>query len=470
MAELLYKANQILTEKQNKLKPEYIKEGVTIFDVEGNYEKPTVEYIDHLSNVNMENLTSTYVFEDDGNGGYIDTMYGHQVKDVIVGKLHFNVLRDEDVVFYISNTGNFSAGGDFKWLLIGNIDTELSLENADDDSSLIYKSYKHISLFGKKVITFNNVTAGEHFVYFKIVTSNKWHSSEQYRIEPRVRSTIYNYVKFYNDLIELTNDTTQAVNTLATCKNTEFIEDGCGIVYRFNGTEWEELAELDGLGFAGEQVQYINYNQDMNRLIVDYGETFGPATFKSNSYIGFEVTGDMLANAIGLTPESIVSGNTILGIEGTGGGGSSGDFNEYGNMFVQMTEPKTGELGNTYRLVSLPLSQFNYTMYDNSEIMSPTIYISDNTETTGFVDLEMTVTGIFDFSNNMIIKLRAILQDVWGEEILSEGISIEPYKDILVSDRYVRISIQNIATTLDEAKSLIGKVSSVTYELTYVEA
>lgn len=115
----------------------------------------------------------------------------------------------------------------------------------------------------------------------------------------------------------------------------------------------------------------ITENNDRNRFGMSGVPTaLQTYAFRPNAKVEVEADKDKVANAIGLTPEKLVKGNTILGVEGTaetGGSGGSGDVKLFANKEEMQadTTAKEGDLAVVYRddtfipSVSDTISSFN---------------------------------------------------------------------------------------------------------------
>ena len=105
----------------------------------------------------------TYGFELNSNGYYESTNKGKS-SSYSLCKLVF-VVDEKHKVLKLECINSGESNYDFG--ILSNIDTTLSLNNNEDSSTNVYKSFKGQSSTKPVVITYPEATVGEHFIYIK---------------------------------------------------------------------------------------------------------------------------------------------------------------------------------------------------------------------------------------------------------------------------------------------------------------
>ena len=236
----------------------------------------------------------------------------------------------------------------------------------------------------------------------------------------------------------------------------------------------------------------ITENNDRNRFGMSGVPTaLQTYAFRPNAKVEVEADKDEVANAIGLTPEKLVKGNTILGIEGTAEtGGTSEDLQEQlnaqdliiqqlqeelagkasggevkPNVFMQEDEPTTkngiwlkgnyqvgnivadenifaGEEWNTTKMSSLKAIPYGF--YNSSAVaIGPNVYLFggtfEGTTTYKYDTLTDTYTSLtdipYEFSNGSAVAIGKDIYLLGGS-----GDSIQFYKYDTLTGTYTKLT------------------------------
>ena len=140
-------------------------------DINGDYNKTLnieVSYTPPMEYRVEEISEATYGFTLNSNGYYESTNKGIN-NSFSLCKLVFNATeKNKNLELECINSGenNYDFG------ILSNIDTTLLLNNSEDSSTNVYKSFKGESSTAPVVITYPEATVGEHFIYIKYKKDN----------------------------------------------------------------------------------------------------------------------------------------------------------------------------------------------------------------------------------------------------------------------------------------------------------
>lgn len=104
---------------------------------------------------------AAYGFLLNSEGYYVSQNY-HKANSYAICKVFFNLDEEKEVTFNIINYAESS----YDFGIFSKIDTDLSLSNAVDSSTNVYKSYKGLSSKDVQTLTYT-IPAGEHYVTVK---------------------------------------------------------------------------------------------------------------------------------------------------------------------------------------------------------------------------------------------------------------------------------------------------------------
>lgn len=284
MSTLVEKAQHILNEKNTKIIPTNIKDGVQIFDIEGTYEG--IDTSDATATVNdlVENTTA-YV-----NGVKLE-----------------GTLADR--------RGQHAGVG---------LDTGYNLTRDDNDSLLKFKIHKYASAgsIPNEMVIGNDTVFGGNLDYSDIVTAIGLRAD----ILKKGENILGIAGKLDAQGID-TSDATATVNDLI--QNTTAYVNGA----KLSGTIKDERSNRVDINVGNIDVS------NGTDLHVDGGisgsSTYSAIAINERSHLDtyINLTEPTITNGIGLVPNKIKMGETILGITGTYTGGSSISNNDI--MFVE---------------------------------------------------------------------------------------------------------------------------------------
>lgn len=284
MSTLIQKAQHILDEKNSKIIPTNIKDGVQIFDIEGTYEG--IDTSDATATVNdiVENTTA----------------YVNGVK--LAGTLAERRGQHANV----------------------DLATGYNLTKNDGDGFLRFKihKYENAGSIPEEMAIDNNTTFSGDLDYSDIVTVSGLRANIIKKNE-----TILGVTGTLDAQGTDTSDATATVNDLI--QNTTAYVNGA----KLSGTIKDERSNHVDINVGNIDVD------DGTVLSVDYGidssSTYSAIAINERSHLDalINLTEPTITNGIGLVPNKIKIGETILGVTGTYTGGSSISNNDI--MFVE---------------------------------------------------------------------------------------------------------------------------------------
>ena len=158
----------VITTKRITFKANYLSVGVATITVQITGDTSATKTIDidviEGMQYRVEQISeATYGFTLNSNEYYESTNKG-KPSSYSLCKLVFNItekFKTLKLECISSGESNYDFG------ILSNIDTTLSLNNSEDSSTKVYKSFKGQSSTTPVVITYPEATVGEHFIYIK---------------------------------------------------------------------------------------------------------------------------------------------------------------------------------------------------------------------------------------------------------------------------------------------------------------
>lgn len=279
----------IYNELNNKLIPTNIRQGVTIFGVEGVLDQVSAPYTVEDTLITSYSVTKpdsgSYMFNLNSNNYYESNNKGVQ-SSYALAKITFTAEKN-DSVFALDCISYGESGYDYG--ILSNLDTTLSSSNSVDGSSSIYYNFYGKSSSNVVRITYTGISAGEHFIYAKYRkdgSSDVGNDSFQFKVVDRILK--YQNVKIYGSLESMNNDITQLDGTYATIDNgkQQFIN-----IYKFNAstgvwtltqsTEFNAAKYPNTTDFKNDSLHYgsdflgviLEQNAEIPFNFYKYGET-----------------------------------------------------------------------------------------------------------------------------------------------------------------------------------------------------
>lgn len=211
--ELKTNLEAIYQEKQEKVIPENIKKGITMFGVEGTLASMPYIVDTVVENVVFSNPTSsTYTFTLNANNYYESNNKG-VASSYAMGRFTFNVVKEATISVDVINYAE--SGCDYG--IIGKIDQTLNASTSVDSGAISLRSNNKADV---QTIEIGTATVGTHYIDFKFRKDGSVNSyNDSLQIKLNIGAKIYlNYPVYYSQE-DLIADTEQDIDTIAVIVN-----------------------------------------------------------------------------------------------------------------------------------------------------------------------------------------------------------------------------------------------------------
>ena len=283
LVELKRNLNTIHSELQNKLVPENLKKNVNIFTVDGavtpgNKFSELIHY-DGVRDIVLENKSTPYGFSINSDGYYESDNQGVD-GSYAVCKLTFDSNGQEELNLECINYAE--SGCDFG--IISKLDTELSLSNSTDSSTLVFRNFSSSSSANPQYVDIP-LTEGTHFIYIKYKKDSSvstHNDSFQFKILNRNYNELVNEIATipYRSKAEMDLDLGQSDGIIGIIYNDS---NEATKAYRFERGIWTLYQDIEGKAVYFKTVSQMlldtNYPEDTNAIIIDTNEVY-QATYK----------------------------------------------------------------------------------------------------------------------------------------------------------------------------------------------
>lgn len=274
----------------------------------------TLQYISKNSTEYASDYTVSFVsgynFTKNAAGFYESQNFGMH-NSYALAKVTFNLKTAGDVTFDVINYAESS----YDFGIFSNIDATLTTSSSADNSN-VYKSFSGLQSPNITHVIYNNVSAGEHFVYVKYKkdgSANAGYDSLQFRLATELSNHSYYYFEhgkypqsyvgdtLNNQMINDNANVTQTSSKISYFNGTSNVDIP---IYKYNNEEYVRLKpdatftiKLNGVSKTFSSSMYYYFKVEPIRWRVsNYEPTFPPTKWSSYgaNYAGFSVVTDKI--------------------------------------------------------------------------------------------------------------------------------------------------------------------------------
>lgn len=274
----------------------------------------TLQYISKNSTEYASDYTVSFVsgynFTKNAAGFYESQNFGMH-NSYALAKVTFNLKTAGDVTFDVINYAESS----YDFGIFSNIDAILTTSSSADNSN-VYKSFSGLQSPNITHVIYNNVSAGEHFVYVKYKkdgSANAGYDSLQFRLATELSNHSYYYFEhgkypqsyvgdtLNNQMINDNANVTQTSSKISYFNGTSNVDIP---IYKYNNEEYVRLKpdatftiKLNGVSKTFSSSMYYYFKVEPIRWRVsNYEPTFPPTKWSSYgaNYAGFSVVTDKI--------------------------------------------------------------------------------------------------------------------------------------------------------------------------------
>lgn len=274
----------------------------------------TLQYISKNSTEYASDYTVSFVsgynFTKNAAGFYESQNFGMH-NSYALAKVTFNLKTAGDVTFDVINYAESS----YDFGIFSNIDAILTTSSSADNSN-VYKSFSGLQSPNITHVIYNNVSAGEHFVYVKYKkdgSANAGYDSLQFRLATELSNHSYYYFEhgkypqsyvgdtLNNQMINDNANVTQTSSKISYFNGTSNVDIP---IYKYNNEEYVRLKpdatftiKLNGVSKTFSSSMYYYFKVEPIRWRVsNYEPTFPPTKWSSHgaNYAGFSVVTDKI--------------------------------------------------------------------------------------------------------------------------------------------------------------------------------
>lgn len=274
----------------------------------------TLQYISKNSTEYASDYTVSFVsgynFTKNAAGFYESQNFGMH-NSYALAKVTFNLKTAGDVTFDVINYAESS----YDFGIFSNIDATLTTSSSADNSN-VYKSFSGLQSPNITHVIYNNVSAGEHFVYVKYKkdgSANAGYDSLQFRLATELSNHSYYYFEhgkypqsyvgdtLNNQMINDNANVTQTSSKISYFNGTSNVDIP---IYKYNNEEYVRLKpdatftiKLNGVSKTFSSSMYYYFKVEPIRWRVsNYEPTFPPTKWSSHgaNYAGFSVVTDKI--------------------------------------------------------------------------------------------------------------------------------------------------------------------------------
>lgn len=274
----------------------------------------TLQYISKNSTEYASDYTVSFVsgynFTKNAAGFYESQNFGMH-NSYALAKVTFNLKTAGDVIFDVINYAESS----YDFGIFSNIDATLTTSSSADNSN-VYKSFSGLQSPNITHVIYNNVSAGEHFVYVKYKkdgSANAGYDSLQFRLATELSNHSYYYFEhgkypqsyvgdtLNNQMINDNANVTQTSSKISYFNGTSNVDIP---IYKYNNEEYVRLKpdatftiKLNGVSKTFSSSMYYYFKVEPIRWRVsNYEPTFPPTKWSSHgaNYAGFSVVTDKI--------------------------------------------------------------------------------------------------------------------------------------------------------------------------------
>lgn len=274
----------------------------------------TLQYISKNSTEYASDYTVSFVsgynFTKNAAGFYESQNFGMH-NSYALAKVTFNLKTAGDVTFDVINYAESS----YDFGIFSNIDATLTTSSSADNSN-VYKSFSGLQSPNITHVIYNNVSAGEHFVYVKYKkdgSANAGYDSLQFRLATELSNHSYYYFEhgkypqsyvgdtLNNQMINDNANVTQTSSKISYFNGTSNVDIP---IYKYNNEEYVRLKpdatftiKLNGVSKTFSLSMYYYFKVEPIRWRVsNYEPTFPPTKWSSygGNYAGFSVVTDKI--------------------------------------------------------------------------------------------------------------------------------------------------------------------------------
>ena len=312
--ELKTNLEAIYQEKQQKVIPENIKKGVTMFGVEG--ELASMPYIEDtvVENIVFSNPTSsTYTFTLNANGYYESNNKGVN-SSFAMGRFTFNVTKPATISVDVIN---YAEGG-CDYGIIGKIDQTLNASTSTDSGAISLSNKNKADV---QTIELGNATVGTHFIDFKFRKDGSVHNyNDSLQIKLNTGAKIYINYPVYSSQEELLADTEQPQDTIAV-----IVDSNLKVltVWKWTGTTWSQVQNAFS-NIRWYETQNAFTSDTLNRSSINpYYGIIGKQNVLSPYYDGRNYTNNDLYVKKQVVFDTAITNTFEINNTDTGGGSES---------------------------------------------------------------------------------------------------------------------------------------------------